>query len=191
MERLRGLRLCRSLTAHRNQGKRALSRAAALLHEGEPGGVTNMRTTIALMLAAGLAAPLSAQSMLKPAPTDTSLPRQKLVEVFGTDPCPKSSDPDEIIVCSRRPDADRYRIPPAVRSDAQALAPNVANRKELLGDSAGGAGGGIGSCSAVGPGGGTGCNQAMQNQYRAARKAGEVKSVLPQLTPTPAPVAPY
>ncbi len=149
-----------------------------------------VRTTIAamLILASMTGAPVAAQSMLKPAPTDTSLPRQKIVEVFGTDPCPKSTDPDEIIVCSRRPDEDRYRIPPAVRSDVQALAPNVANRRNLLGDDAGGAGGGIGSCSAVGPGGGTGCNQAMQDQYRAARKQGLVpQSVLPQITPTVTP----
>jgi hypothetical protein len=148
------------------------------------------RATIALMLmlASGVTMPVAAQSMLKPAPTDTSLPRQKIVEVFGTDPCPKSSDPDEIIVCSRRPDEDRYRIPPAVRSDAQALAPNVANRRNLLGDDAGGAGGGIGSCSAVGPGGGTGCNQALQDQYRQSRKRGEVpQSILPQITPTVTP----
>jgi len=140
---------------------------------------------IALVLATASGSPVMAQSMLKPAPADTSLPRQKIVEVFGTDPCPKSTDPDEIIVCSRRPDEDRYRIPPSVRSDVQALAPNVANRRYLLGDSAGG---GIGSCSAVGPGGGTGCNQALQDQYRAARKRGEVpQSVLPQITPTVTP----
>ncbi len=149
-----------------------------------------VRMTIAamLLLASTTGAPVAAQSMLKPAPTDTSLPRQKIVEVFGTDPCPKSTDPDEIIVCSRRPDEDRYRIPPSVRSDAKPLAPNVANRRNLLGDDAGGAGGGIGSCSAVGPGGGTGCNQALQDQYRAARKQGLVpQSVLPQITPSVTP----
>lgn len=152
--------------------------------------MNGVRFAIALAAgAAGLAgAPAAAQSMLKSAPADTSLPRQKIVEVFGTDPCPKSTDPDEIIVCSRRPDADRYRIPPAVRSDVQALAPNVANRRNLFGDDAGGAGGSIGSCSAVGPGGGTGCNQVLQNQYRAARQRGEVpQSVLPQITPTVQP----
>lgn len=112
--------------------------------------------------------------MLKPAPADTSLPRQKVVEVFGTDPCPKSTDPDEIIVCSRRPDEDRYRIPPSVRSDVKPPTAIEGNRKILLGDAAGGAGGGIGSCSAVGPGGGTGCQQQIQDTYRAAKKAGEV-----------------
>ncbi len=148
------------------------------------------RAPLALLLALFAAtAPAAAQtppaySSLKPAPTDTSLPRQKVVTVFGTDPCPKSTDPDEIIVCTRRPDADRYRIPPTVRDDTKPDGPfEGGNRKALLGDASGGAGGGIGSCSAVGPGGGTGCNQAIQDQYRAARKAGDVpQSILPQIT---------
>ncbi len=150
--------------------------------------MTRATIPLLMLLATTTGTPVAAQSMLKPAPTDTSLPRQKIVEVFGTDPCPKSTDPNEIIVCARRPDEDRYRIPPGVRSDAQALSPNVANRRNLLGDDAGGAGGGIGSCSAVGPGGGTGCNQALQDQYRVSRNRGEVpQSVLPQITPTVKP----
>ncbi len=145
-----------------------------------------MKYLLIALLAATTAtagAPAAAQSMLKPAPTDTTLPRQKVVTVFGTDPCPKSADPDEIIVCSRRPDAERYRIPPSVRTD---IKPDGAfegsNRRALLGEESA-AGGGIGTCSAVGPGGGTGCQQAIQNQYRAARRAGEVNSILPQITP--------
>ena len=145
------------------------------------------RVTIAVLLLLGGAAstPAPAQTMLKPAPTDTSLPRQKLVTVFGTDPCPKSTDPDEIVVCTRRSDNERDRIPKELRSDSKpAGAFDGPNRSALLGDPSGGAGGGIGSCSAVGPGGGTGCNQAMQDQYRSARKNGEVpQSVLPTLTP--------
>ena len=145
------------------------------------------RAIILLLLALAGASPAAAQSMLKPAPTDTSLPRQKVVTVFGTDPCPKSTDPDEIIVCTRRPDADRYRIPPSVRTD---IKPDGAfegsNRRALLGAESV-AGAGIGTCSAVGPGGGTGCNQAMQNQYRAGRRAGEINSVLPVITPQSSP----
>lgn len=145
------------------------------------------RATTAVLILLAAAAPAAGQSRystLKPAPTDTSLPRQKLVTVYGTDPCPKQTDPDEIIVCSRRPDEDRYRIPQTVRTD---IKPDGAfegtNRSQLLGDASGGAGGGIGSCSTTGPGGGTGCNQAFQNQYRRARKEGEVpQSVLPQIT---------
>lgn len=144
--------------------------------------MTRALTLVLLLLAA---APVPAQTMLKPAPTDTSLPRQKLVTVYGTDTCPKQTDPDEVIVCVRRPAEERFRIPPDVRADRKPDGPfEGSNRSALLGDASGGAGGGIGSCSAVGPGGGTGCNQAMQDQYRAARKNGEVpQSILPVITP--------
>lgn len=118
-----------------------------------------------------VAAPAAAQSTLKGAPAaDGSRPRERLVTVFGADPCPKSSN-DEIIVCSRRPDEERYRIPPTVRSGA-GLRPGNSGRARtaLLGSASGGAGGGIGSCSANGPGGGTGCNQAMQDAYREEKR---------------------
>ena len=122
--------------------------------------------TAALMLTAGAGAQ---ESMLKRAPADTSQPRQRLVTVFGTDACPKSSDPNEIVVCTRRPDEERYRLPPAVRTaDGKPQSPFSKNRKLLLGDSTGGAGGGIGSCSAVGPGGASGC------QYKANEAWGGV-----------------
>ena len=132
-----------------------------------------MRATLGLILL--LAMPAAAQTMLKPPPADTTQPRTKFVTTYGSDPCPKSDDPDELIVCTNRPDEERFRVPEAVRSDTgRPVGPNERNRKALLGDAAGSAGGGIGSCTAVGPGGGTGCQQAVQDQYRAARKAGEV-----------------
>lgn len=131
--------------------------------------------TVGLLLA--LAAPLvpsTAQTMLKPAPTDRTQPRTKFVTTYGSDPCPKSTDPDEIIVCSNRPDEERFRVPEAVRTDTgRPEGPNE-RAARLLGDGTGGAGGSIGSCSAVGPGGASGCNLKLQNQYRAAKKDGDV-----------------
>ena len=124
---------------------------------------------LALLLIA-TATPVLAQSELKTAPTpaaDGSRPRERLVTVFGTDPCPKAASADEIIVCSRRPDEERYRIPPTVRAGA-GVRPGITGkgRAALVGNAAGGAGGSIGSCSAVGPGGGSGCSQQMQDSYR-------------------------
>jgi len=109
----------------------------------------------------------TAPSMLKPVPTDTSQPRVRSVIVFGTDPCPKSTSEDEIIVCARQPDEDRYRIPPALRNANTGVqtSPFVKDRSLMLGSGAGGAGGGIGSCSTVGPGGGTGCMQQELNNW--------------------------
>ena len=111
---------------------------------------------IGIMLLAAL--PAGAQTMLKAPPVDTSQPRQRLVTVFGTDICPKPSGPDEIVVCTRLSDVDRYRIPAQVRAGQPApRSATGTNRKLVLGDSSGGAGGSIGSCSTVGPGGSSGC----------------------------------
>lgn len=120
-----------------------------------------------LVLLLTVAAPAFAQSEIKGAPAaDGSRPRERFVTVFGTDACPKSTN-DEIIVCSRRPDEERYRIPANVRSATSTRPGNSGKgRQALLGSGAGGVGGGVGSCSPIGPGGGTGCNQAMQDKYR-------------------------
>lgn len=110
--------------------------------------------------------------LLRTDPGDASQPRQRLVTVFGTDPCPKPSDPDEIVVCTRRPDDERNRIPAAVRQPAAKPrgVDSSGNRDVLLGDGSGGAGGGIGSCSVNGPGGSSGCTQAQIEAWRAARR---------------------
>lgn len=106
-------------------------------------------------------------SMLKPAPTDTTQPRVRSVIVFGNDPCPKSTSSDEIIVCARQPDEDRYRIPPGLRTANAGVqvSPFVKDRSLMLGSGAGGAGGGIGQCSTIGPGGYTGCMQQDINNW--------------------------
>lgn len=128
-----------------------------------------MMRRVFLMAALVLAAPVAAQTSLKPpASTDGTAPREKLIIVYGTEACPKSSNPDEIIVCSRRPEEERYRIPQAVRGDIGK--PGAKGRGALVAGAAGGAGGSIGSCTPVGPGGGTGCQQQMQDAYREEKK---------------------
>jgi len=67
---------------------------------------------IALALAVaivGIAAPVSAA----PQPKSTATRLSTLV-VFGNDPCPRSSD-DEVVVCARQPESERYRIPKQFR----------------------------------------------------------------------------
>lgn len=122
-----------------------------------------------LLTALALASPALAQTSLKPpASTDGTAPREKLVIVYGTEACPRSSNPDEIIVCSRRPEEERYRIPQAVRGDIGK--PGAKGRGALVTEAAGGAGGSIGSCTPVGPGGGTGCQQRLQDNYREEKR---------------------
>ena len=86
--------------------------------------------------------------------------------VYGTDPCPRSTD-DEVVVCARKPESERYRIPERFaqrgsRQSRQAWARN-AKSFETVGAT------GINSCSPVGPAGYTGCLQQIINQAAAKR----------------------
>ncbi|MDO6413975.1 hypothetical protein Q4F19_06240 [Sphingomonas sp. BIUV-7] len=62
-----------------------------------------------LLLSALATAPVSAE-VTQGAPAT----RLSTLVVYGNDPCPRSSD-DEIVVCARQPESDRYRIPPKLR----------------------------------------------------------------------------
>jgi len=92
----------------------------------------------------------------------------KRMVVFGDDPCPKSSS-GEIVVCARRPDNDRYRIPERFRQPDELTGDHEAwayraEQLEMVGAS------GIQSCSPVGPGGATGCMQQLINAARLEQR---------------------
>jgi len=108
-------------------------------------------------LAGGLAA-LSAPA------TAQSSDRVNEIIVYGNDPCPRSTD-DEVVVCARKPETERYRIPEKFRPSGprqtrEAWA-NQARALETVGAT------GINSCSPVGPAGFTGCLQQVIKQARA------------------------
>lgn len=85
------------------------------------------------------------------------------VIVYGDDPCPASSA-DEIVVCARKSENERFRIPEALRGNPNDPARdswvNRAERLEFVGRS------GIGSCSPVGSGGASGCFAQLMRQAR-------------------------
>ncbi len=101
--------------------------------------------------------------------------RSAEILVYGTDPCPRSTD-DQIVVCSRRPESERFRIPPKLRSSGAPQKRNswvnqsrVFSRQGLTGPQ---------SCSAVGPAGYTGC--ALQEIHDAASaRASDVNADTP------------
>ena len=114
-----------------------------------------------LLLAAALvAAPAIAQ--------DAAEPRVNQLIVYGADRCPPGA-PDEIIVCARLPEEERFRIPPALRERPgepgsrswydRAIELSYVGR------------GGVGSCSPVGPGGFIGCHNQLVTQALAERRA--------------------
>ena len=109
------------------------------------------------------AAPAVAQGTAGP-PAE---PKISTMIVYGDDACPPSTE-DTIVVCARKPDKERYRIPEELRGDpndpkSQAWAAR-ATALEYAGRS------GIGSCSTVGPGGVSGCFNQIVREARAERR---------------------
>jgi hypothetical protein len=102
---------------------------------------------------------------------ETASPPQRMItlEVYGSDPCPVGEG-DEIVVCARKPESERYRIPKPLREDTDRRPAEIswgarvadleeANRPSMPG-----------SCSVVGSGGQTGCFQQMLRQWFAERR---------------------
>lgn len=117
-----------------------------------------------LLALTGLAAVAAA------APSSAQTYRERFVTVFGSDPCPKAANPDEIVVCARRPEEERFRLPRQVREQEAAQIDrrdDVAEQRAQLASGRDSATG-IGSCSAVGPGGMIGCTPGI-NLVNAAR----------------------
>ena len=93
------------------------------------------------------------------------------IVVYGNDPCPRSTD-DEVVICVRRPETERYRISEAFRTsgDRQERTSWANKSRSLMG--AGNTG--INSCSAVGPAAHTGCLlKEIQENEEANREANE------------------
>ena len=83
--------------------------------------------------------------------------------VYGNDPCPRSTD-DQVVVCARRPETERYRLPPKYRpGGTPQQMESWANRAKVI-ETVGATG--TNSCSAVGPGGYTGCLTKVIKQAR-------------------------
>src|SRR3954462_8685369 len=121
-----------------------------------------------LLLAAVLAAaaPASAQD-----DSSADSTRESQIEVFGQDPCPQSTG-DEIVVCHRRPEEERYRIPAPLRHSTERTEKAWGARAETMDE--GSRQVLPNSCSVVGSYGQTGCQQAFINQWYASRRAGRV-----------------
>ena len=120
-----------------------------------------MRARLILPLIA-LLAPLSAAA--QPAP-----PPQRVLNltVYGEDPCPKSEG-DEIVVCARRPESERYRIPKKLREKPDVAGGpgwggQVATMEEVQRNTT------PMGCSPIG-GANTGCYAQMMAQWFAERR---------------------
>lgn len=113
-----------------------------------------------------------------PAPaTAQAAPNIAEIIVYGSDPCPRSTD-DQVVVCARRPEAERYRIPPKMRQSGtpQEMQSWAVRSKNL--ETVGATG--INSCSPVGPAGYTGCLTKVIEQARGERKQQADDEIPPQ-----------
>lgn len=114
--------------------------------------------TAAVVSGAGMmAAPALAQ--------DKAGDRVNQLVIYGDDPCPQSSE-EEIVVCARKDEGDRYRIPETLRGGSLGDAKNQAWSERVKSYEYVGASG-TNSCSPTGAGGFTGCTQALLSQAYA------------------------
>jgi hypothetical protein len=119
---------------------------------------TILRAIASLALVLASAAALAAEP---------AAPRSSTLVVYGNDACPKSSD-DEVVVCARRPENERYRVPKELREKERlpgglAWGQQVSQMEEATRFTR------PNSCSTVGSGGQSGCFAQSIRQWFADR----------------------
>ena len=105
-----------------------------------------------------------------PAIAQAEPPPERIINllVYGDDPCPQGKG-DEIVVCARKPESERYRIPKKLREKpAVAGGPGwgsqVATMEQVQRQNL------PNSCSVIGSNGFTGCTAQMLQQWFAERR---------------------
>ncbi len=136
-----------------------------------------MTRPMIMLAATGAATAAVAAFAALPMPAQAQQSSVAEIIVYGTDPCPRSTD-DQVVVCARRPESERYRIPEkyrpsGTRQQTEAWA-NKAKVLETVGST------GINSCSPVGPGGYTGCLTRVIKEARDQRKQSNDDTTPPQ-----------
>jgi hypothetical protein len=130
-----------------------------------------------LMIALSGSAAIFAGVAALPAPAEAQANSVSEIIVYGNDPCPRSTD-DQVVVCARRPETERFRLPEkfrpsGTRQQKEAWA-NKARSLETVGST------GINSCSPVGPGGFTGCLTQVIKQARQENRERSDQVAVPE-----------
>ena len=109
-----------------------------------------------------------------PGAVSKNAPVNGVLVLYGNERCPTDANGNEIVVCTRRDAAEQFRVPKELREF------KITPRNEAWALRAQGAldtgASGIGSCSAIGPGGSLGCSQQQfkeSKQFNKDRKAAE------------------
>lgn len=134
-----------------------------------------------LLVASSLASPVAARRASPPASAPVAADasqsagvggeKMNMVIIYGDDKCPTPVD-DEITVCARKDEGERYRIPAPFRNSVSSQDESWTNRVvtyERVSAT------GTQSCSPVGAGGWTGCEgQFIKNAYAEKKAATDV-----------------
>ncbi len=102
-------------------------------------------------------------SVLGPVASPAFAQNERVLTIFGEDKCPADT------ICVRAPERDRYRIPKYLREPSKSPESVSWSQRSRTALDAGKSG--IGSCSASGAGGWTGCWQKEMEKARAEAKA--------------------
>jgi hypothetical protein len=122
-----------------------------------------------LILATLASSALASAALASPAAAQET-PREKInmVIIYGDDKCPESKG-DEITVCARKAESERYRIPAPLREGPKGPQSETWNSRVIAYERMSASG--TQSCSAAGAGGWTGCaGQFIKDAY-AEKKA--------------------
>lgn len=129
------------------------------------------------MLTLALAAAAAIPASLLSASPAMAQANSQVLTVYGEDPCPTSNN-EEIVVCRRLPETERFRIPMDLREGTitpESTSGAVRNARIVDRDVAAD---GIGSCSTVGAGGASGCFLQSTRRNRETRQAdGEAPAI--------------
>lgn len=114
-----------------------------------------------------IVAGLAAAPVLMPAAHAQNAAQNGVLVIYGDDKCPTNDNGEEIVVCQRLDEAERFRIPQTLREQPgrpQATESWAVRSQDALDASTNRTG--TGSCTTVGPSGGTGC---LGRTIRAAK----------------------
>ncbi len=120
---------------------------------------------------------LAIPALVAPAPALAQGSNISEIIVYGTDPCPRSTD-DQVVVCARKPESERFRIPERYRQSGSRQSRESWANKALAFETYGRTG--INSCSPVGPAGFTGCTQQLINQAFKERREQTEGAAVPE-----------
>lgn len=128
-----------------------------------------------------LLAALAAAPALIPSAQAQNAANNGVLVIYGDDKCPTNDNGEEIVVCQRLDEAERFRIPKNLRE--QPGRPQANESWAVRAQGALDAGKiGTGSCSTVGVGGTTGC---FVKQATAAKKETQARKQAEENLPLP------